>query len=87
MLRCAHALYAAREWFRARASFPPAPVPSVPERSGGLADMEADLSNIVNAHVLNVKRLSDHAFLPTRGSAHAAGYDLYRCVEVLLCVY
>lgn len=29
---------------------------------------------------LLVKRLSDNAKLPTRGSAAAAGYDLYRCV-------
>ena len=29
-------------------------------------------------HLL-VKRLSEHAVLPTRGSALAAGYDLARC--------
>ena len=29
---------------------------------------------------LQVKRLSANATLPTRGSRHAAGYDLYRCV-------
>lgn len=29
---------------------------------------------------LLIKRLSDKARLPTRGSAFAAGYDLYRCV-------
>ena len=29
---------------------------------------------------LLVKRLSENARLPTRGSALAAGYDLYRCV-------
>ena len=28
---------------------------------------------------LRVKRLTDNAILPTRGSPHAAGYDLYRC--------
>ena len=27
---------------------------------------------------LRVKRLSEHAILPTRGSPRAAGYDLYR---------
>ena len=27
---------------------------------------------------LKVKKLTDHAYLPTRGSADAAGYDLYR---------
>lgn len=33
--------------------------------------------------MLKVKRLSDNATLPTRGSAQAAGYDLYRCAELL----
>ena len=33
---------------------------------------EAELTTI------KVKRLSEMAFLPTRGSALAAGYDLYR---------
>jgi dUTP pyrophosphatase len=32
---------------------------------------------------LLVKRLSKNAKLPTRGSALAAGYDLYRCVNRL----
>lgn len=27
---------------------------------------------------LRVKRLSEHAVLPSRSSPHAAGYDLYR---------
>ena len=27
---------------------------------------------------LRVKRLTEHAVLPRRGSPHAAGYDLYR---------
>ena len=30
---------------------------------------------------LLIKRLSDKAKLPTRGSAYAAGYDLYRCAH------
>ena len=29
---------------------------------------------------LQVKKLSDKGRAPTRGSAFAAGYDLYRCV-------
>ena len=37
---------------------------------------------MANTCILNVKRLTVHASLPTRGSAHAAGYDLYRCVVV-----
>jgi dUTP pyrophosphatase len=32
---------------------------------------------------LLIKRLSDKARLPTRGSSHAAGYDLYACVSML----
>ena len=32
--------------------------------------------------VLLVKRLSEHAILPVRASASAAGYDLCRCVCV-----
>ena len=31
---------------------------------------------------LQVKRLSANATLPTRGSPHAAGYDLYRCALI-----
>ena len=41
------------------------------------AEME-DLCDNSKVTVLSVKRLSESAFLPTRGSAHAAGYDLYR---------
>ena len=33
---------------------------------------------------LRVKRLTEHARLPSRGSPHAAGYDLYRCVSCVL---
>lgn len=31
--------------------------------------------------VLKIKRLSDHAFIPTRGSKLAAGYDLYAAYD------
>ena len=44
------------------------------------ADMEAKEAKMANTCVLSVKRLTEYASLPTRGSAHAAGYDLYRCV-------
>ena len=46
--------------------------------------MEASESNgtlstvVAPAHNLLIKRLSDKARLPTRGSLLAAGYDLYR---------
>lgn len=32
----------------------------------------------ISSSALRVKKLSDNATVPTRGSAHAAGYDLYR---------
>lgn len=31
---------------------------------------------------LRIKRLTEFAVLPTRGSAGAAGYDLSRCVQI-----
>lgn len=31
--------------------------------------------------LVQVKRRDDRAVLPTRGSAHAAGYDLYACLD------
>ena len=31
--------------------------------------------------LINVKKLRENATLPTRGSAQAAGYDLYACIE------
>lgn len=34
--------------------------------------------------VLRFAKLSDHATTPTRGSAKAAGYDLYRLVELYI---
>ena len=40
--------------------------------------MDGSSVNDADDIVLKVKRLSEMAFLPTRGSTHAAGYDLYR---------
>ncbi|RUS12687.1 Deoxyuridine 5'-triphosphate nucleotidohydrolase [Jimgerdemannia flammicorona] len=37
-----------------------------------------------HAFSLRVKRLSEHAKLPTRGSAHAAGYDLYSSADTVI---
>ena len=31
--------------------------------------------------VIQLKKLKENALLPTRGSEHAAGYDLYACLE------
>mgnify|MGYP004639245649 FL=1 len=31
--------------------------------------------------LINVKKLRENATLPTRGSAQAAGYDLYACID------
>ena len=41
-----------------------------------------DKSELAPVAGLLIKRHSDKARLPTRGSALAAGYDLYRCVFV-----
>lgn len=34
--------------------------------------------------VLKIKRLSEHAFIPTRGSKLAAGYDLYAAYDYVV---
>lgn len=40
------------------------------------------VGNSVNLPIqLQVKKLSDQAFLPTRGSKYAAGYDLYAAYD------
>lgn len=39
----------------------------------------------MNAKVKFVK-LKPNAIIPTRGSAHAAGYDLYACIDSLVCI-
>lgn len=31
--------------------------------------------------LIQIKKLDDKAIIPTRGSQHAAGYDLYACAE------
>lgn len=30
---------------------------------------------------VNIKKLSENAIIPTRGSSYAAGYDLYACIN------
>lgn len=30
---------------------------------------------------INIKKLNEHAIIPTRGSEQAAGYDLYACID------
>lgn len=30
---------------------------------------------------IKIKKLNENAIIPTRGSEHAAGYDLYACIE------
>ena len=34
----------------------------------------------MNAWIINTKKLNDLAIMPTRGSRHAAGYDLYAAI-------
>ena len=41
-------------------------------------------ASVASEPQLLVKRLSENATLPTRGSALAAGYDLYRCENLSL---
>ena len=42
---------------------------------------ENDKADLAPVSGLLIKRHSEKARLPTRGSALAAGYDLYRCVH------
>jgi dUTP pyrophosphatase len=35
---------------------------------------------------IQVKKLKDNAQLPTRGSAYAAGYDLYACIDEAITI-
>lgn len=37
--------------------------------------------------VLRFAKLSEHATAPSRGSAKAAGYDLYRLVALYICLF
>ena len=37
--------------------------------------------------MLQVAKLSSHATIPTRGSASAAGYDLYSAEDVTIAAY
>lgn len=43
--------------------------------------LEDDTELVRSTSKLLIKRLSDKARLPTRGSKHAAGYDLHRCAD------
>ena len=45
-----------------------------------MSPAETDKAELAPTSNLLIKRLSEKAKLPTRGSALAAGYDLYRCV-------
>ena len=31
---------------------------------------------------INIKKLNENAMIPTRSSEHAAGYDLYACLDL-----
>lgn len=57
---------------------PLAPVPSSPAKRA-----KEDLSG-GSAAVLRFAKLSENAFTPTRGSARAAGYDLYSAYEYVI---
>ena len=36
---------------------------------------------------VNIKKLKENAVIPTRGSACAAGYDLYACIDESITIY
>lgn len=36
---------------------------------------------------INIKKLKENAIIPTRGSACAAGYDLYACIDEPIEIY
>lgn len=57
---------------------PLAPVPSSPAKRA-----KEDVSG-GSAAVLRFAKLSENAFTPTRGSARAAGYDLYSAYEYVI---
>lgn len=44
----------------------------------------APVTNVETAPPLLIKKLSDKARLPTRGSAFAAGYDLYAAKDTVV---
>jgi dUTP pyrophosphatase len=47
-------------------------------------DHSAAVTNVEQAPALLIKKLSDKAVVPTRGSAFAAGYDLYAAKETVI---
>ncbi|CUA76391.1 dUTP pyrophosphatase [Rhizoctonia solani] len=62
------------------------PSPSGPPRPNKMANTDAEVAPPPPAPVshLLIKRLSDKAKLPTRGSALAAGYDLYSAEQKVI---
>lgn len=36
---------------------------------------------------IKIKKLEENAVIPTRGSAYAAGYDLYACIDEKVSIY
>lgn len=48
------------------------------------ADSTVPVTSVDQAPALLIKKLSDKARLPTRGSAFAAGYDLYAAKETVI---
>jgi dUTP pyrophosphatase len=47
-------------------------------------EISAAVTNVEAAPALLIKKLSDKARLPTRGSAFAAGYDLYAAKDTVV---
>jgi len=58
----------------------PSETNSPPTKKRKMESATAEKSDVAPVSNLLIKRLSPKARLPKRGSALAAGYDLYRCV-------
>ncbi|RCI15613.1 hypothetical protein L249_3436 [Ophiocordyceps polyrhachis-furcata BCC 54312] len=58
--------------------------PSPPAKRIKMTDESTTPATVESVPALQVKKLSDKARLPTRGSAFAAGYDLYAARETVI---
>ena len=48
------------------------------------AKMQKLAASVVESAVLQVKKLTEHAIVPQRASAHAAGYDLFAAYDCVV---
>jgi dUTP pyrophosphatase len=52
-----------------------------------MAQVSADEFSIVTSSSIYVKKIKEEAVLPTRGSVHSAGIDLYSCLDKPIIVF